>query len=80
MKLRLRRWLLAGFGLLILWLGLGATGAISQAYEAACSTRPRCPAIGLRIFLLDLLVIACALYLPLALDALFTRRDGGAPD
>jgi hypothetical protein len=79
MKRRVRQWLLAGLGLLILWLGLSATGAISHAYEAACSTRPRCPAIRLRIFLFDVLVIACALYLPLALKTLFDRRDGGAP-
>lgn len=74
----LRPCLLLAVGLLILWFGFGATGAISQAYEAACSTRPRCPSIRVRIFFLDLLVIACAMYLPWALNGLFASRDRGA--
>ena len=75
----LRPCLLVAMGLLILWLGLGATDAISQAYKAACRTYPRCPSVGVRMSFLDLLVIACAIYLPWGLNALLGSRDRGAP-
>jgi hypothetical protein len=71
--------LLVALGLLIVWLGLSATSAIGEAYETACRAHPRCPSVNVRIFLLDLLVIACAFYLPWELNGLFASRDGGAP-
>jgi len=75
MKRRLRLLVLVGFGLLILWLGLSATSRISQAYEAACSARPPCPSIKTRIFLFDLLVIACAVSLPWLANTLLASSD-----
>jgi len=65
-----RPWLLFGLGLLVFWLGMSATSRISQAYEAACSARPRCPSVGRHIFFLNLLVIASALCLPWAFNML----------
>lgn len=78
MKKRLRPWLLFGFGLLILWLGLSATGRISQAYEAACAAHPRCPSVRSHIFFLDLLVIVSAIGLPWAVNTLLASMDGDA--
>jgi hypothetical protein len=75
---RLRPWLLFGLGLLVLWLGMGATTRISHAYEAACSARPRCPSIGRHIFFLDLLVIVSAFGLPWAVNTLLASMDRDA--
>src|SRR5918993_3624871 len=78
MKKRLKRWLLFGLGLLIFWLGMSATSRISEAYEAACRARPRCPSIQRHIFFLNLLVIAGAFCLPWAVNTLLTSGDRDA--